>query len=137
MSKINFVFKTFPHLGSSYFGGFGLEQELKRKGFLNYSYNVSSNDFINEEELQKYPVVFMRGGMSGMGKAIDACGKQFKVSFESESYYSRHGKIDDPGIKDRLKRFDLVFTCAESDLNSFNPKTLFCPVWADIYKYEN
>ncbi len=137
MQKINFVYKTFEHLGSSYFGGFGLEQELKRKGLLNYSYNVSGKDFINSEELQKYPVLFMRGGMAGMGPAIEAAGKQFKVSFESESYYTRHGKIDDPGIKDRLKKFDLVITCAESDLNQFEPRTLFCPVWADIYKYED
>lgn len=137
MLKINFVYKIFEHLGSSYFGGYGLEQEFKRQGILNYSYNVSGKDFINTEELQKYPVIFMRGGMSGMGPVIEAAGNQFKVSFESESYYTRHGKIDDPGIKERLKKFDLVFTCAESDLNQFNPTTLFCPVWADIHKYEN
>jgi hypothetical protein len=133
--KINFVYRTFNHLGSSLFGGFGLEQELKRQGVLHYSYNVSGDKFIQPEELQKYPVLFMRGGMSGMGPAIDACGSQFKASFESESYYTRHGNVDDPGIKDRLKRFDLVFTCAESDLNQFKPKTLFCPVWADIHGY--
>lgn len=135
--KINFVYKTFNHLGASYFGGWGLAQEFKRQGVLNYSYDISGSDFINPEELQKYPVVFMRGGMAGMGPAIEACGGQFKVSFESESYYTRHGKIDDPGIKDRLKKFDLVITCAEPDLNQFQPQTLFCPVWADIYKYEN
>lgn len=133
--KINFVYRTFDHLGSSLFGNIGLERALKNSGILNYSYNVSSKDFINEFELQKYPVFFMRGGMAGMGSAIDAAGNQFKASFESESYYSRHGEIDDPGIKERLKKFDLIFTCAESDLNQYGMPTIFCPVWAEIVRH--
>lgn len=135
MSKINFVYKTFDHLGASYFGTLGLKWALERYGVLHYSYNINGSEFLNEEELRKYPVLFMRGGMSGMGRVVDACGSQFKASFESESYYTRHGKIDDPGIKERLKKFDLVFTCAESDLNQFGVKTLFCPVWAEIHKH--
>lgn len=128
--KINFVYKTFPHLGSSLFGTRWLEAKFKEMGVLNYSYDLSGGEFLNKEELQKYPVFFMRGGMSGMGKVIEACGNQFKASFESESLYTRHGDFDDPGIKERLKNFDLVLTCAESDLNSYPVKTEFCPVWA-------
>jgi len=79
----------------------------------------------------------MRGGMAGMGKAIDAGGSQFKASFESECYYSRHGKIDDPGLKERLKKFDLVFTCAESDLEQFAVKTIFCASWVEIVRDED
>lgn len=129
---LNFVYKTFDHLGSSLFGNIGLERALKKSGILYYSYNVSGKDFIDEEKLQKFPILYMRGGMSGMGKAVDAGGRQFKASFESESYYTRHGKIDDPGLKERLKKFDLIFTCAESDLNQFLVPTVFCPVWAEI-----
>lgn len=135
--KINFVYKTFNHLGASPFGTIWLERALNNYGVLNYSYNVSGNKFLDEEELRKYPVFFMRGGMSGMGKVIDACGDQFKASFESECYYSRHGTVDDPGLKERIKKFDLVFTCAESDLNQFSVPTVFCPVWAEIVKREN
>lgn len=129
-NKINFVYKTFPHLGSSLFGTKWLEDTFNKIGVLNYSYNMAGSEFLNIDELRKYPVFFMRGGMAGMGKAIEACGKQFKASFESESLYTRHGDIDEPGIKDRLKNFDLVLTCAESDLNSYPVETIFCPVWA-------
>jgi hypothetical protein len=133
MSKINFVYKTFPHLGSSLFGTKWLEDTFKKQGVLNYSYDVAGMEFLNVEELQKYPVFFMRGGMAGMGKIVDCCKEdQFKASFESESLYTRHGDIDAPGIKDRLKKFDAVFTCAESDLNSYPVETIFSPVWAHV-----
>jgi hypothetical protein len=135
MQKVNFVYKTFEHLGSSYFGNLGLKWALERAGLLHYSYNVNGNEFLDEVELQKCPVFFMRGGMSGMGKAIEACGNQFKASFESESYYSRHGTVDDPGLKERLKKFDMIFTCAESDLDKFHVKAIFCPVWAEIVRH--
>lgn len=135
LSKINFVYKTFNHLGASYFGTLGLKWAFERAGILNYSYDVSGSEFIDEVELQKYPVFFMRGGMSGMGRAVEAAGNQFKASFESESYYTRHGKIDEPGIKDRLKKFNLVFTCAESDLFQYGVPTVFCPVWAEIVRH--
>lgn len=135
LRKINFVYKTFDHLGASYFGTLGLKWALERAGLLNYSYNVSGSEFLDEEELKKYPILFMRGGMSGMGRVVEACGEQFKASFESESYYTRHGKVDDPGLKERLKKFNLVFTCAESDLNQFPIETLFCPVWAEVVRH--
>lgn len=137
MSKINFVYKTFNHLGSRYTENYGLEQEFKRQGRLHYSYNVSGGEFLNVTELQKYPIVFICGGMSGMGPTVDACGDQFKVSLESESYYTRHGKVDAPGLKDRLKKFNLVLTFAESDKDIYSKPTFWMPSWVDLYKYEN
>lgn len=131
---LNFVYKTFEHLGASPFGTLWFEKALRNNGYLYYAYNVSGKEFLDEEKLRKYPVLFMRGGMSGMGPVVEACGSQFKASFESECYYSRHGTVDDPGLKERLKKFDLVFTCAESDLNQFLVPTVFCPVWAEIIK---
>lgn len=132
---LNFVYRTFEHLGSSLFGNIGLERALREQGLLYYSFNVSGNKFLDVEKLQKYPILYMRGGMSGMGKYVESGGRQFKASFESECYYSRHGTIDDQGLKERLKKFDLVFTCAESDLNQFHVETIFCPVWAEIIKH--
>lgn len=131
---LSFVYKTFDHLGASPFGTLWLERAFRNLGCLYYAYNVSGKEFLDKEKLQKYPVFFMRGGMSGMGSVVEACGNQFKASFESECYYSRHGSVDDPGLKERLKKFDLVFTCAESDLNQFSIPTIFCPVWAEVTK---
>lgn len=135
MSKISYLYKTFPHLGSRYTETIGLERELKRQGKLGYSGNV--NEFVNKDELTKHPVLFMRAGMAGMGQYRDMVQGKFKASIESESYYSRHGKIDEPGIKERLKDFNLLITFAESDLDIYQVPTVWMPSWVDIYKYED
>lgn len=133
---LNYVYKTFPHLGSRYTETYGLEQELKRSGRLGYSVNVSDT-FVDEDKLKMYPALYMRGGMAGMGPHVLKAGNQFKVSIESESYYSRQGKVDAPGIKDRLKDFGLVITFAESDVDIYGRPTVWMPAWADTYKYED
>lgn len=131
--KINLVYTAFPHLGSAYLGTFGMEKALRKLGRLHYSFNTRGKEFINPEELSKYPVLYMNGCNQGNLKVIEAAGSQFKASFQSESFFTRHGKPDTSStlIREREKLFDLIFTPADTDTNIYRVPTLHCLAWAD------
>jgi len=129
--KINYVYTAFPHLGAAYFGTHGLVAELKRTGRLHYEYNTQGGDFINEEELVKYPILFMNGHT--LGKVLDVAKDQFRANYHSESYFTRHGKVVGSGnlLMERQNQFDIIFYCAEADADRFSIPSVFCSVWAD------
>lgn len=129
--KINFVYTAYPHLGAAYFGTYGLVAALKRIGKLHYAFNTRGSEFLDKQELQKYPIFYMNGHT--LGPLIEAGGNQFKANFHSESMYTRHGTLDMSGklLRERENMFDLMFVCADSDLNSYTTKTIFMSPWAD------
>lgn len=131
--KINFVYTAFPHLGAAYFGTHGLERALRKIGKLHYSFNVRGQEFLNTEELQKYPVLYMAGHTQGKLHFIEAAGKQFKATFQPESFFTRHGNPDVSSalIREREKMFDMLFTVADTDTNMYSIPTVFCSPWAD------
>lgn len=131
--KINFVYTAFPHLGSAYFGTHGLEKALRKVGKLHYSFNVRGGEFLNQEELQKYPVLYMAGHTQGKLHFIEAAGNQFKATFQPESFFTRHGKLDSSStlIREREHMFDMIFTVADTDINLYSIPTVFCSPWAD------
>jgi hypothetical protein len=65
---------------------------------------------------------------------VDAGGDQFKATLQSESYFTRHGKIDPSSgyIREREKYFGLLITFAETDIEFYRVPTLWYPSWADI-----
>lgn len=141
-SKINLVYTLFPHLGSPTFATLGLEEELKRQGRLNYSYNKMGGEFIDEDKLKECPTLFILGHYAGFGPEIEACGNQFKATLQSESFFDRRGNVDASVslIKTREKQFDLLFTFADTDLNIYNIPTVHTSPWADtgmIFPYMN
>lgn len=131
--KINFVYTAFPHLGSAYFGTHGLEKALRKIGKLHYGFNVRGTEFLNTEELQKYPILYMAGHTQGKLHFLEAAGKQFKATFQSESFFTRHGKLDASSelIREREHMFDMLFTVADTDTNLYSIPTVFCSPWAD------
>lgn len=131
--KINFVYTAFPHLGAAYFGTHGLEKALRKAGKLHYSFNVRGGEFLNAEELKKYPVLYMAGHTQGKLHFIESAGNQFKATFQPESYFTRHGKPDTSSvlIREREHLFDMIFTVADTDVNFYSIPTVFCPPWAD------
>lgn len=121
-------------LGSGYMCTKGLAEEFKRQGILNYAFDTCGPEFINEEEFCKYPIFYIRGFLQGRMPWVEAGKDQFKASLQSESFYTRHGKIDPSSvmIREREKLFGLFITFAESDLNMYNIPTVWMPSWADI-----
>jgi hypothetical protein len=65
---------------------------------------------------------------------VTAGGDQFKATLQSESFFTRHGKVDSSSthIREREKLFDLMFTIAETDLNLYNIPTVWVPSWSDL-----
>lgn len=132
-NKINFVYTAYPHLGSAYFGTLGLERALRKAGKLHYAFNTKSGEFLDKEELQKYPVLYMAGHQQGKLPLIEAAGDQFKATFQPESFFTRHGKPDTSSalIREREHLFDVIFTVADTDVNLYSIPTIFCSPWAD------
>lgn len=131
--KINFVYTAYPHLGSPYFGTIGLEKALRKSGKLHYAFNTKGIEYLNKEELQKYPVLYMAGHQQGKLPLIEAAASQFKATFQPESFFTRHGKPDTSSvlIRERESMFDLIFTVADTDINFYSIPTIFCSPWAD------
>lgn len=111
----------------------GLGVELKKQGLLHYAFDTCGSEFINEEEFQKYPIFYIRGFLQGRMPWVIAGGDQFKATLQSESFYTRHGKIDPSStmIREREHYFGLFITFAESDLNMYRVPTVWMPSWAD------
>lgn len=132
--KINFLYNESMMLGSGYMCTKGLAEEFQRQGTLNYKFDTCGPEFINEEEFQKYPIFYIRGFLQGRMPWVQAGGNQFKATLQSESFYTRHGKIDPSSvmIRERENLFGLMITFAESDLNMYKIPTVWMPSWADI-----
>jgi hypothetical protein len=133
-NKLNFLYNESMMLGSGYMCTKGLAEAFERIGVLNYAFNTTGAEFINEEEFRKYPIFYIRGFLAGRAPYVDAGGDQFKCTLQSESFYTRHGKVDGSSvtIRDREKKFGLMITFAETDLNLYKIPTIWMPSWADI-----
>ncbi len=134
MDKINFLYNESMMLGSGYMCTKGLAEEFQRQDTLHYKFDTCGPEFINEEEFQKYPIFYIRGFLQGRMPWVEAGKDQFKATLQSESFYTRHGKIDSSStmIREREKHFGLFITFAESDINMYKPLTIWMPSWADI-----
>lgn len=134
MDKISFLYNESMMLGSGYMCTKGLRDEFDRQGTLGYAFDTCGPEFINKEEFSKYPIFYIRGFLQGRLPWVEAGGEQFKATLQSESFYTRHGKIDPSStmIREREKHFGLFITFAESDLNMYNVPTVWMPSWADI-----
>lgn len=121
-------------LGSGYMCTKGLAEEFKRQGTLHYAFDTCGPEFMNEEEFKKYPIFYIRGFLQGRLPFVEAGGEQFKATLQSESFYTRHGKVDPSSamIRAREKYFGLFITFAESDLNMYSVPTIWMPSWGDI-----
>ena len=134
IDKINFIYNEPAMLGSGYMATRGLAEAFKRIGVLHYAYNTTGKEFLDQEALRAYPIFYIRGFLPGRGPMVIAGGDQFKATLQSESFFTRHGKIDSSSthIREREKLFDLMFTIAETDLNLYNIPTVWVPSWSDL-----
>lgn len=112
----------------------GLREEFNRQEMLGYAFDTCGAEFINEEEFCKYPIFYIRGFLQGRMPWVQAGKDQFKATLQSESFYTRHGKMDSSSstIREREKHFGLMITFAESDLNMYSIPTVWMPSWGDI-----
>lgn len=132
--KINYLYNESMMLGSGYMCTSGLVKAFERIGVLNYCFNTTGPDFINEEKFRECPIFYIRGFLGGRGPYVEAGGDQFKATLQSESFYTRHGKMDSSStlIRNNEKKFDLMLTFAETDVNLYRIPTIWLPSWADI-----
>lgn len=130
---INFLYNESKMLGSCYMCTRGMAEELKRQGNLCYAYDTCGPDFIDKEEFQKYPILYVRGFLQGRMPWVEAGGNQFKATIQSESFFTRHGKMDTSSlmIREKEHHFGLFITFAESDLNMYKVPTVWMPSWGD------
>lgn len=133
IDKLNFIYNEPAMLGSGFMATRGLMEAFKRIGVLHYAYNTTGKEFLNEEALREYPIFYIRGFLPGRGPMVTAGGNQFKATLQSESFFTRHGKVDTSSthIRAREKLFDVMFTIAETDLNLYNIPTFWVPSWGD------
>lgn len=112
----------------------GLAEAFKRIGVLHYAFNTTGPEFLDEKKFQECPIFYIRGFLQGRMPYVEAGGTQFKATLQSESFYTRHGKMDGSStmIREREKLFDLMITFAETDLNLYRIPTIWMPSWADI-----
>jgi hypothetical protein len=133
-TKINFVYNEPMMLGSGYMCTRGLAEAFKRIGVLNYAYNTMGEEWLDEEKLSSCPILYIRGFLPGRKPIVDAGGNQFKATLQSESYFTRHGKIDPSSthIREREPSFGAMITFAETDVEMYRIPTVWMPSWADI-----
>lgn len=132
--KINFLYNESMMLGSGYMCTKGLAEEFDRQGVLNYAFNHVGKDFLDVKRFQECPIFYIRGFLQGRLPYLEAGGTQFKSTLQSESFYTRHGKMDTSStmIREREKHFGLFITFAESDINMYSVPTVWMPSWGDI-----
>lgn len=133
-TKINFLYNEPMMLGSGIMCTKGLRDAFDRIGVLNYAYNSMGDEWLDEKKMQECPVFSIRGFLPGRKPLIDACGDQIKVTLQSESFYTRHGKLDcsSTHIREREKLFASMITFAETDTEVYRIPTVWMPSWADI-----
>ncbi len=134
MDKINFLYNESAILGSGYMCTRGLREEFNKQGTLNYAFDSFGGEFLDKEKFQESPIFYIRGFLQGRMPYIEAGGNQFKSTLQSESFYTRHGKMDVSStmIREREKYFGLFITFAESDTNIYSVPTVWMPSWADV-----
>lgn len=137
--KINLVYHTLKNLGSGWMGSEGLRQALERNGLVDYVFNqadeVMGKQVLDIDRLQANPIFFVRGFLNGRMRLVARSGNQFKAAWNSESWFTRHGEEDasTPAAKENQGHFNMMFTCAESDLDKYSVPTYFLPSWADTH----
>lgn len=134
MDQICFLYNESMMLGSGYMCTKGLAEEFKRQSLVHYAFDTCGPEFLNHEEFCKYPIFYIRGFLQGRLPWVEAGRDQFKATLQSESFYTRHGRMDPSSvmIREREKHFGLFITFAESDINIYNVPTVWMPSWADI-----
>ncbi len=133
--KINFVYHTPQMLGSGYMGSTGLKRAFAHNNYLDYSYNtVRGLQLLDQERLKSNPILYIRGMLPGRVSLVIKGEDQFKATWQSESYYTRHGEIErsTPHMLEHQDKFNMVFVCSETDLTLYDIPTYWLPSWADI-----
>lgn len=132
--KINFLYNESMMLGSGYMCTSGLAKAFERSSRLNYAFNTTGAEFLDEDRFKESPIFYIRGFLGGRGPYVEAGGNQFKATLQSESFYTRHGKMDSSSylIRANEKKFDMMITFAETDINLYRIPTIWMPSWADI-----
>jgi len=132
--KINLVYHTPRQLGSGYMGSEGLKRAFEDNGLLNYSFNQNSGEGLDVLKLQESPIFFVRGFLNGRIPIVARSGNQFKACWQSESFYTRHGKQDSstPICLENQNHFNMMFTCADTDLDMYEIPTYYLPSWSCI-----
>lgn len=134
--KINFIYHTLGCLGSGYMGTLGLKNALHSNGLLNYSCDTMKEK-VDESKLEEAPIFMMRGYLPDRA-VIASRTKQFKACWNTESWFSRHGGKDKDveQILGSKHLFDMMFTCAETDVNMYDMPTYWIPSWADTTVFQ-
>lgn len=133
LDKINFVYHQPFQFGSGYFGSEGLKRALAANQRLNYAYNQTGLDVLDINKLQSAPIFYVRGFLHGRMGLVARGGNQFKACWQSESFYTRHGEMDvsTPLTVENQKHFNMMFTCADTDLEMYEIPTYHLPSWID------
>lgn len=115
-------------------GSMGLMNALKDTGCLDYVFNQTGDEPCDYERLRANPIFYVRGFLDGRMPFVARAGNQFKVAWNSESWFTRHGEEDTSTdhVKRNQEHFNMMFTCAESDLDMYSIPTYHLPSWADM-----
>ena len=101
-------------LGSGYMGSEGLYRALKKNGYLGYAFNtVNKEQFFDLDKYRANPILMIRGMLEKrVGLAIRGQG-QFIATWQSESFYTRHGEMDrsTPLMLEHQDKLNMVFVC--------------------------
>jgi len=135
--KINFVYRNPSSIHSPYVYFRGLKTALERNGLLYYSYDVSGSERLDINALLKYPILCITGSWEPVFNVVQLVnGRQFTAEINSESLHTWQGDMDDiyyDLVRDRSNYFDMYFTGAEIDLDSYFGKLCYwMPSWAHV-----
>lgn len=115
----------------------GIINSLKKQDLLNYEYDcLGRGEFINYNELRKYPTLVVRGYDFRFHTAVDNLwGNTFLASIETETTSLRPGMEDkisiggwDSWARDYARKFDVVFVASKRDQQDYygkNPNDVF------------
>lgn len=137
--KINFVYHTLQQLGSGWMGSEGLRNALEKNRYLDYTFNQMGKEPCDVDRLRANPIFYVRGFLDGRMPFVARGGNQFKATWNSESWYTRHGHEDTSTyyVKKNQEHFNMMFTCSESDIGLYSIPTYFLPSWGDTTVLEN
>lgn len=135
--KVNFVYRNPSSIHSAYMYFRGLKTALERNGLLYYSYDVSGSERLDLNALLKYPMLCITGSHKPVFDVVQLVnGKQFTAEINSESLHTAQGDMDDiyyDSVRDKSNYFDMYFTPAEIDLNSYFGKPCYwMPSWVHV-----
>lgn len=135
--KINFVYRNPDSVHSPYMYFRGLKTALERNGLLYYSYDVSGSERLDLNALLKYPILCITGSWEPIFDVVQLVnGRQFIAEINPESLHTRQGDLDNiyyDLVRDRSIYFDMYFTGAEIDLDSYFGKPCYwMPSWVHV-----